>query len=308
MAEEPTTDRVGIHAVGLIFSRDFGWFFREQHEKDFGIDAQVEVLDEKNMPTGKLIALQVKSGPSYFRRKGEEYIYYGEIRHLNYWTNHSLPVFLILHNPDTGETLWQRIERRLVTIRGHRWSIPIPTENTLDARHKDYFEAGIASDVEAIRRFRFASDQALMEEWKDKDVYIVIEDWVNKSINIRRVAAYYDDPDKPEADLEFDIVAVRTSVHAIMHGYFPWLTYYYAEEIQDGSGEVEGHVLYVSLSDRAKAFLDLESYFRDGPDEQADPQPPLSEEEERERILHESSYEEWLNDESYHQEEDDTDQ
>src|SRR5262249_29865810 len=94
----PLTDRRGVNAVDALFLK-FGWFLREQPVADFGIDAQVEVF-EGDEATGKLIALQIKTGASYFRRYGIDYIYYGEKRHLEYWLGHSLPVLLVLHDPD----------------------------------------------------------------------------------------------------------------------------------------------------------------------------------------------------------------
>jgi hypothetical protein len=97
--KDPTIERIGANAVDTIFLNDFGWLFREQTISDYGIDAQVEVV-ENNEPTGKLIALQIKTGASYFRPKGENFVFYGELRHLEYWTRHSLPVFLVLHDPE----------------------------------------------------------------------------------------------------------------------------------------------------------------------------------------------------------------
>src|SRR4051812_1881844 len=91
------TDRAGVNAVEKFFI-GLGWYFREQTVSDFGIDAQVEVADE-GKPTGKLLALQIKSGASYFKKRGNAYVFHGEMRHLDYWTRHSLPVFLILYHP-----------------------------------------------------------------------------------------------------------------------------------------------------------------------------------------------------------------
>ena len=157
-ASSDLTGRIGVVAVQKIFLEQFSWSFREQSVSDYGIDAQVEVVEE-GYPTGKLFALQIKSGPSYFsRKKGDNYIYRGTPRHLTYWTNHSLPVFIVLHNPLDGMTLWQKIERRLITRTKKRWSIPIPASNFLNERAKKFFEAGIAADPEANRRFQFSVD------------------------------------------------------------------------------------------------------------------------------------------------------
>ena len=95
------TDRSGVHAVGLIFSKELNWIFREQTVSDYGIDAHAEIKDDEGNPTGKLIALQIKSGKSYFIKKGDGYVYRGKIRHLKYWESHCLPSssFSIIQRP-----------------------------------------------------------------------------------------------------------------------------------------------------------------------------------------------------------------
>ncbi|MDT8278588.1 DUF4365 domain-containing protein [Roseomonas mucosa] len=78
------TERVGVQEVNLIFTKRLKWFFREQTISDFGVDAEVEIVDEEGEPTGQLIALQVKSGTSFFQHKDAEgYTFYGEPRHLD---------------------------------------------------------------------------------------------------------------------------------------------------------------------------------------------------------------------------------
>jgi hypothetical protein len=118
------TERIGVTAVQQIIHIEFGWFFREQTVSDHGVDAQIEELDQEGKPTGKLIALQIKTGASYFRKQGDDYVFYGKQRHLDYWSNHSLPCYIILHNPENGMTLWQKVERRLAIITDKGWSIP----------------------------------------------------------------------------------------------------------------------------------------------------------------------------------------
>ena len=58
------------HAGGaellLAVEAELGWLFREQPTEDYGIDAQVEVVDGEAV-RGKLLALQIKSGLSLFR-------------------------------------------------------------------------------------------------------------------------------------------------------------------------------------------------------------------------------------------------
>lgn len=62
------TDRESVNAVEAIFVKELGWIFREQTVADWGIDAHVEVANEKE-PSGRLLALQIKSGKSFFKKK-----------------------------------------------------------------------------------------------------------------------------------------------------------------------------------------------------------------------------------------------
>ena len=131
----PTTQRIGVSATEHIFAKEFGWHFREQFVADFGIDALVEIA-ESNIPTGTLIGLQIKSGRSYFRKKGTDYVYYGKPRHLEYWTKQPFPLILVLHNPDNNITLWQPVERHRVKNTKNGWSIVVPAQNVLTAACK----------------------------------------------------------------------------------------------------------------------------------------------------------------------------
>ena len=151
-------EEVGINPVRTIFTNDFQWVLRPQRIVDWGIDAYVETI-EREEPTGKLFALQIKSGTSYFKPTKGGYIYYGSERHLRYWSNYSLPVFLIIHNPETDVVLWQKVERENVTeMPSGRWSIVIPEDNVLAPHFKQRFEAGIPSDERSARRFMMNVD------------------------------------------------------------------------------------------------------------------------------------------------------
>jgi hypothetical protein len=71
---DDNTERSGVNAVEAIFLNEFKWAFREQAVSDYGIDAIVEEKDG-DRPTGKLIALQIKSGESYFKKRRGNYVF-----------------------------------------------------------------------------------------------------------------------------------------------------------------------------------------------------------------------------------------
>ena len=266
------TNRLGVLAVGTIFTK-LGWAFREQPTSDFGMDAQAEKLGEDGLGTGRLVALQIKSGASWFRARGGDYVYYGEERHLDYWTNHSLPVLIVIHDPDRELTLWQKIDRSLANEgKDGRWSITIPSGNVLDEAHERYILAGIAPDEASVRRYKLALDIPLMERIAEEDfAYLRLEEWVNKTLNFRRSELVLGDD--PEAGPDFDLdtwMPARDRV-VFMAEMFPWLDYKLHEYSDDGgAGEVAVHVLEVQLSAIGKAALLLEEFYRDGAPENED--------------------------------------
>lgn len=258
------TDRAGIHAVGAIFTR-LKWIFREQPTSDYGIDAQAEKLNSDGTAGGKLIALQIKTGASYFRRRGDGYVYYGEARHREYWTNHSLQVFLILHDPQIGLTLWQRIERHLIEEgKDGRWSIAIPANQTLDEAHEHFIAAGIASDLSSIKRARLALDIPLIREFSEHgEGYMRIQDWVNKTLNFRFPTIIVGDDPDGEVWQKFEVGIPAYTVDYFMAVFFPWLDWELHEHIGEENyyNEVAEHVLEIKLSKVGRSILALEDFY-----------------------------------------------
>lgn len=253
---------------------DFGWAFREQPTSDFGIDAQAEKRGSDGTGEGRLIALQVKSGKSYFRTRGEDYVYYGEARHLDYWLRHSLPVFIILYHPDTELMLWQKIDRHLITAgKNGAWSISIPAAQTLDAKSMDYISDNVAMDIASIRRHRLALNLPMMRRIDEHDVcYVHIEEWVNKTLNFRNTTIVFgDDPEGSETErLNTWLPAYTVEVFMFVH--FPWLEWTQHEHLnadEHGAGEVATWILEVKLSEVGRSAVTLDDYYlREAPPDQ----------------------------------------
>ena len=60
-----SVERIGVSSVEKIINQ-MGMIFREQPVDDYGIDAQIEIVENK-FATVKLIAVQIKSCNSYFK-------------------------------------------------------------------------------------------------------------------------------------------------------------------------------------------------------------------------------------------------
>lgn len=124
------TERLGVIEVSYIVTKDLGWIFREQSVVDIGIDAIIEQV-ENNDPTGKFIAVQVKSGLGHFHRTSEALTLYVSNIHYNYWTNSNLPVILIAHIPNEA-TYWQELSKKSLEPSKTRWKVEIPLAKKLN--------------------------------------------------------------------------------------------------------------------------------------------------------------------------------
>lgn len=124
-------EHLGVAAVKKLCHQS-GWFFREQPNPDEGIDAQIEA-SEGGRPSGKLLGVQIKSGPSYFRQPiAGGWRYRIEPRHLEYWRSYSLPVVLVLYDPLGDKAYWQAIlSQHLTETAKGAHTIDVPDTNEL---------------------------------------------------------------------------------------------------------------------------------------------------------------------------------
>lgn len=130
-----STERIGVNATESIFIREFDWIFREQPIVDVGIDALIEQSENGN-PTGKFIALQIKSGKGNFSVTNDKLTYYISNVHYNYWLNFDIPILLIAHIPEKDKTYWIEITEKNIKPTKKQWKIEIPLRNKLDKKAK----------------------------------------------------------------------------------------------------------------------------------------------------------------------------
>jgi len=134
--QDEITERIGVHKFALTILQDFNWFEREQPISDYGIDFQIEIVDD-DLPTGMLYAVQLKSGRSYFNELTEDAIVFrGKKRHLSYWTDYSLPVILVLYNPEEDNLYWTFVNQENTIETDKAWKIEIPKSNILTKKSK----------------------------------------------------------------------------------------------------------------------------------------------------------------------------
>lgn len=125
------TEREGV-ALNQRAFETIGLLFREQTIHDYGIDAHLEIV-ENGLVTGRLIGLQIKSGPSYCKERDDDgFVYRSDGEHIQYWLNHSLPVILTICDTESGRVYWQEISQSTVVSTGKHWRLTVPKAQVVD--------------------------------------------------------------------------------------------------------------------------------------------------------------------------------
>lgn len=103
------TEQIGVNHCGEI-AETHNWMFRVQPINDIGIDAHMEFVDSSGKPK-QLLALQIKTGDSYFEEQVAGCVIFRDIneRQYLYWTTNSLPCIIVLYNPKDKMCIWQKL-------------------------------------------------------------------------------------------------------------------------------------------------------------------------------------------------------
>lgn len=179
---EARVGEVGVSIVSLLVRDELGWIFREQPVSDYGIDAHVEVV-ESGETRGRLLALQIKSGQSYFdETRDGEIVFRPSPRHVEYWLSHSLPVLVVLVDTERAEAWWQCVSRETVWSTGKGYKMSVPQHQRLGA--DSGLELAALADADSytlgLRQLQaMASWMRVLEE--GGRVLLEVEEWVNKS-------------------------------------------------------------------------------------------------------------------------------
>jgi len=123
----------GVTIVKEIVENKLNWIFRKVPlDDDFGIDGYMDILEDKKYVTGKSIAIQIKTGKSYFSNETSSgWMYYGENKHLNYYMNLDSPVIIALVNPTTKKVYWSEFDVDSITQTNKGWKLLIRKKQVL---------------------------------------------------------------------------------------------------------------------------------------------------------------------------------
>jgi hypothetical protein len=177
-----TTSSVGLTQTKLAIESELEWLFREQPMEDYGIDAHAEVVQGEGV-TGKLLGLQIKSGSSWFKEPTPGgWWFRPDVKHVRYWTNHSLPVVVVLYRPESARCYWQLVNAKTLVETAGGWKMLIPEAQVLDKNARRPLREAAEGDPYVLR----IRELQLARPWMDllaegKRLVIDVEEWINKS-------------------------------------------------------------------------------------------------------------------------------
>lgn len=174
----------GVNLVEKKVMDELGWIFREQPTQDYGIDGHIEVVDDEYV-TGRLIAVQIKAGNSYLNEESNSgYVFRGKIEHYHYWSNHSLPVLLILCDLEKEICYWEKISEDNVQFTSDsNWKVVIPSIQVITRAAVSTLKEIAENTTEYGRRL---NQLVLARRWMDElregnKVIIESDEWINKT-------------------------------------------------------------------------------------------------------------------------------
>lgn len=295
--ESASTGRAGVHHVGGVIEDELDWVFREQPDGDYGIDAHVETVEDESV-TGKLLALQIKSSKSKFKKRPRAKGWWFEPKntHVNYWLDHSLPVVIVLYDRSSKTAYWQTVNqdnlKPVKTKPGKKrkpdapeWRIFVPEDQIVGANSRQAFAELADGDpyILRLRQLRLATPWMELLQ-SGRRILFDIEEWIHKSsgrgsINLRSLNE--DNADEFELG-QWTVILGGQPYKDVLPRLFPWGTLSVHEETYEDEidrdeshssldlrpyeREVEGEVdlwrLEVTLNEVGKAFLLVDEFAR----------------------------------------------
>jgi hypothetical protein len=139
MYRAPTqrAEALGVDTVRNIVKGELEWEFYPQELPEWGVDAQVGIVDADELVTGQLIALQIKGGASYFSKENKTgWLFQENNDHLAYWLGQSLPVVLVLVAPD-GTAYWEHFNTRTIKENKKGFSLTVPRSQVFNGAARE---------------------------------------------------------------------------------------------------------------------------------------------------------------------------
>lgn len=247
-----------VTATKLAVERELGWLFREQPTEDYGIDAQAEVVDGEDV-RGRLLALQIKGGKSWFGEPGPGGWWFRPDRaHVQYWTSHSLPVVVVLYHPEAELCYWQLVNRdTLVPTSNGGWKLLVPNDQLLDGTAREPLREAAEDDPYVLRIRELQLAKPWMERLASGQRLVVdIQEWMHKSSGRGSITLGVDNEDgrDPTPLAQWNVLIGYASYATVIPKLFAWANVDLHQETYDDAAS-DLYEVECSIWDEDDRFL-----------------------------------------------------
>ena len=275
-------DRIGIYAASRISVQLSGLIFREQRTGDTGLNAHLEIT-EAYPKMGKVVGLQIRSDESgTLERTARGYVCCGEMAHVAYWLQHSLPVIVMVYDRQRDRILWEVVSPETIEISGQSWELLVPHDQVYGSD-----SVGTISDLPCYSPYlaRLALDRPWMEVIEGgRSILLEMDEWINQpsAMGSLRLCVLRESGDR-ESVFEWPFQTDADMPHVFrLPSLFPWALVevdgpFYREKGVELSGqagallpwtveagEIARFQLRLSLNDLGRSFLMTECFLRRG--------------------------------------------
>lgn len=225
------TETIGVSHCGEIASRN-NWLFRPQPTNDIGIDAHIEYIDTLGKPK-QLLALQIKSGTSWFTEEKGDYYIFRDIneRQYHYWTMNALPCILVLYNPDNDMCIWEKLTidtiKKTCNGTGKGYSVKVPKNQVfLDSASNNKL-LSFSKLPEHIVNYNFLHSQKKFMQILQGGGSVKLHsmEWVNKSSGRGEVELIVDNGESTET-YSYPYWFPYTPYTLVFPRLFPWASFF----------------------------------------------------------------------------------
>ncbi|MGT2735567.1 DUF4365 domain-containing protein [Streptococcus orisratti] len=236
-----STEREGVFHCGKIAARN-KWIFREQPIDDIGIDAHMEFIEDDK--PRQLLALQIKSGPSWFKEKKDDCIIFRNIneRQYNYWTMNSLPCIIVLYNTDDNMCIWQELTtdtiKRTKDGTGKGFYVEVPLNQIFLDESSNKKLLSYSNLPQHIQNYNFLLSQKRFMEiiQNGGEVKLHSKEWVNKSSGRGETKLIVNDGEKVK-EYSYPYWFPYTPYTEVFPKLFPWANFSSDEDFVEEEDE-----------------------------------------------------------------------
>ncbi len=150
-----TVANAGVINVQKIVNEHGSIFHPVHQENDLGVDGFVELVKAEESSC-QLVAVQIKSGDSYFPNSSDEFVMSVDQRHLDYWLSFTVPVIVIGYSPSRDMAVWTSVaeyvqmERAFYRDPVKQIQIPAQCKFDADALSRGVTRVAVGSDARLV--------------------------------------------------------------------------------------------------------------------------------------------------------------